>query len=200
MTNFNFHIFLMLFFLTLESSGQKGSCSYGESFGGLIFISQSMPRNSSKEKLIQIDKVRKVVFLPFEKDSTINVSKYFNKGFDSFFFTFYPYQWEDTFYKCGDTTAIRDSIVKLLIPNHLGTPKAYYKLKGCSDNAIYSIYYLEGEWLKMEYDPWTNELSSNFKVELINPDVRKINLYYLLHLRKLVECTDIDNKDIKKIK
>lgn len=75
----------------------------------------------------------------------------------------------------------------------------YYKLKR-RKYALFNIYFIEGIWLKMNYDMNDNRLSSNFRLELLDYAQNPVQLYYLLECNEFIELNTSRFPGVKKWK
>lgn len=200
------HFFLIILIISSIRFcfGQIDTCNQRKVKG---FIVQAFSKydvvNLLSKKHTLIDIPERILFIPIEdlKDE-FDIKTKIQEKINDEFYTFFPYQERDLFLKkCLGSPALRLQLSKSDIKMKLNTSKKYFKIKGRKHKYIlYKIHYIEGEWLQIMYEVQNNDLSSNFKIELINKDVSEIKLYYLLGYSKLEEYNGTKIKSLKKFK
>ncbi|MDX2247040.1 MAG: hypothetical protein SF052_09710 [Bacteroidia bacterium] len=160
-------------------------------------------RKSAKRKLrnkkkfeLSIDLNERYIYLPIENELSIStILDSINSSKISKFYTFCPIQKPITIF--NNILGYENYDFSCKLPPF--TSDNLYKIKGYRYQ-VYEIYYIEGTWLKMKYNPKLDYLVSSFKVELINTDKEFIDLYYLLDCKNFEGTPDISEKRIKKLK
>jgi hypothetical protein len=152
--------------------------------------------NDKKNFELPIDVSERYIYLPSTNElpiTTILDSIYSSKL--SSFYTFCPIQKPYTIFKDIIGTEDYDFSCKTptLNSNNL------YMIKGYK-HKLYEIYYIEGKWLRMKYNPKLDYIVSSFKVELINANEEFIDLYYLWDYTNFKDAPGIVDKRIKKMK
>lgn len=166
----------------------------------LTEVSKSEIIRPNDKTYFPIDIQEFYLFVPFDenhKKSNFNICDSLKRRDKKRFFVFCPVQRPSIL--LSKTCIEKNSIKK----NECSTPKMnslnYYSIKG-QKNKLYQIYYVEGNWLRIKYDPKENLLSSLFKIELIDTTRNSIDLYYLLRYSRFDISPNIDMKGVKKFK
>lgn len=168
--------------------------------GDVLSYQKSAKRRQKEHKSfdLPIDIHERYLFAPMggKKSSLSQVIDSLNNSKLLQFFTFCPVQKPYTIYKEICNTEWYKSF-ECQTPE-LNSSK-YYKIKGYK-HKLYELYYVEGEWLKVNYNPKMDYLSSSFKVELIDTRAEYIDLYYLINYIKFKDSPEINDNRIKKWK
>ncbi len=200
-------IVLPLVFFTMMLNGQVSNAKTDTVFvKGYIFKEISKAdivrckknfNEKRKNHKTSIDFPARYLFLEGElnqKDIVKNLDSIYNNGLSSFF-SFCPIQKSRTIFDeiLGHKKDNFNCKTPLLNSNFL------YRLKG-RKYKLYEIYYIEGYWLKMKYNPKLDYITSSFKTELINRDKENIDLFYLIDCVTFETSIKFLDKRIKEFK